>query len=156
MAVTRTLSNHFKTELGKGTIDFSDATAGAFRVILMTTAYAFDRETHDTYLDIKASEITTAGGYEKLTKPLVADSVWTQDDVNNKAAIAWENVTWTASAAAFDAIGSAVILQYDVGGEAAGDDSIVVGCIDFGTDYTVDDGVSFQLQNLGFDLTQAA
>ena len=155
MAVTRTLSNRFKTELGKGTIDFSDATAGAFRVILMTTAYAFDPDTHNTYLDIKASEITTAGGYEKLTKALVADSAWAQDNVNNKAAIAWENVTWIASGADFDAIGAAVILQYDAGGSATGDNSLVIGCIDFGTDHTVADGVSFQLQNLGFDLTQA-
>ena len=156
MAVTRTLSNHFKTELGKGTIDFSDATAGAFRVILMTTAYAFDPDTHDTYLDIKASEITTAGGYEKLTKPLVASAAWAQDNVNDKAAIVWENVTWTASAANFDAIGAAVILQYDAGGTATGDNSIVVGCIDFGEDITVADGISFQLQNMGFNLRQAA
>ena len=155
MAITRTLSNHFKTELGKGTIDFSNVTAGAFRIILMTTAYTFDRETHDTYLDIKASEITTAGGYEKLTKPLVASAAWAQDDVNDKAAISWDNVTWTASGAAFDAVGAAVILQYDAGGAATGDDSQVVGCIDFGEDITVTDGVSFQLQNLGFDLTQA-
>ena len=153
MAVTRTLSNEFKFELGKGSINFGDTGAGAFRVVLMNNTFTFDRDTHGTYADIKADELDTGNGYTKLDKALVADSAWAQDDVNNKGAISWDNVTWTASSGSIGPTGAAVVLQYDAGND--GDDSLVVGCIDFGEDITVTDGVSFQLQNMGFDLTQA-
>ena len=154
MAVTRELSNKFKLELGKGSIDFSDATAGAFRVILMKAMadFTFDRDTHGTYGDVKTGEISTAGGYEKLTKPLVIDAAWAQDNVNNKALIDWANVTWTASGAPLDTTSAAIVLQYDANN--SGDDSLVVGCINFGEDIDVLDGVAFVLQNLGFDLKQ--
>ena len=159
MAVTRTLSNEFKLELGKGSINFGDTGAGAFRVVLMNNTFTFDRDTHGTYEDIKADELDTGNGYTKLDKALVADSAWAQDDVNNKGAISWENPTWTADTGSIGPTGAAVVLQYDAtdpGGEGAvGDLSLVVGCIDFGEDITVTDGVSFQLQNMGFDLTQA-
>jgi len=154
MAVTRTLSNEFKYELGKGSINFGDTGAGAFRVILMNDTFTFDRTTHGTYLDIKADELDAGNGYAKLDKALTADSVWAQDDVNNKGAISWDDVTWTASGGSIGPSGAAVVLQYDAGND--GDDSLVVGCIDFGEDITVTDGVSFQLQNLGFDLSQGA
>ena len=156
MAVTRTLSNEFKLELGKGNIDLSDATAGAFRVILMNDTFTFDRDTHGTYEDIKADELDTGNGYTKLDKALVADSAWAQDNADNKAAVTWENATWTASGGSIGPTGAAVVLQYDAGGAETGDDSLIVGCIYFGEDITVTDGVSFQLQNLGFDLSQGA
>ena len=155
MAVTRTLSNEFKFELGKGSINFGDTGAGAFRVVLMNNTFTFDRDTHGTYEDIKADELDTGNGYTKLDKALVADSAWAQDDVNNKGAISWDNVTWTADAGSIGPTGAAVVLQYDAGGTETGDNSLIVGCIDFGEDITVTDGVSFQLQNMGFDLTQA-
>ena len=156
MAVTRTLSNEFKFELGKGSINFGDTGAGAFRVVLMNNTFTFDRDTHGTYEDIKADELDTGNGYTKLDKALVADSAWAQDDVNNKGAISWENPTWTADAGSIGPTGAAVVVQYDAGGTATGDNSLIVGCIDFGEDITVTDGVSFQLQNMGFDLSQAA
>ena len=156
MAITRTLSNEFKFELGKGSIDLSDATAGAFRVILMNDTFAFNRDTHGTYEDIKADELATLNGYTKLDKALVADSAWAQDNVNDKAAITWENPTWTASSGSIGPTGAAVVVQYDATGTVTGDNSLIVGCIDFGEDITVTDGVSFQLQNMGFDLTQGA
>ena len=156
MAVTRTLSNEFKLELGKGSIDLSDATTGAFRVILMNTTFAFNRDTHGTYEDIKADELATLNGYTKLDKALVADSAWAQDDVNDKAAISWENPTWTAASGSIGPTGAAIVLQYDATGTVTGDNSLIVGCIDFGEDITVTDGVSFQLQNMGFDLSQGA
>ena len=156
MAVTRTLSNKFKLELGKGSIDLSNATAGAFRVILMNNTFTFDRNTHGAYEDIKADELAALNGYTKLDKALVASAAWAQDNVNDKATISWENPTWTAASGSIGPTGAAVVVQYDAGGTATGDNSLIVGCIDFGEDITVTDGVSFQLQNMGFDLTQGA
>jgi hypothetical protein len=155
MAVTKALSNEFKFELGKGSIDFSDATAGAFRVILMDEEanFTFDPDTMGTYGDVSTYELSTDNGYTQITKALVADSAWAQDDVGDKGSIAWENVTWTADTGNIGPTSAAIILAYDSGTAA---NSIVIGCISFGEDITIEDGVSFQLQNLGFDLSQAA
>ncbi len=156
MAVTRVLSNGFKLELGKGSIDFSDATAGAFRVILMKAQaeFTFDRDTMGTYGDVSGDELATLYGYTQLDEALVIDSAWAQNNADNKAEISWNNVTWTADGGSIGPTSAAIILQYDAGN--GGDDSLVVGCIDFGEDITVTDGISFQLQNIGFDLSQGA
>ncbi len=155
MAVTRVLSNEFKLELGKGSIDFSDATAGAFRVILMKAQgdFNFDRDTMGTYGDVSEDELDTEYGYTKLDKALVIDSAWAQNDTDNKAEISWNNVTWTASGGSIGPTSAAIILQHDEGTAANG---IIVGCINFGEDITVTDGISFQLQDIGFDLSQGA
>lgn len=155
MAVTKTLSNKFKLELGKGTINFS---SDAFRVILMEADDTFDRTADLTYGDgtgttVASRELATGNGYTQLTKALVTDSAWAQDDINHKASIAWEDVTWTASTGSIGPTAAAIVLQHDSVTPA---DSLVVGCIDFGENITITDGVSFQLQDLGFDLEQGA
>ena len=158
MSVTRTLSNHFKAQMGAGAVDFSNSAAGAFRVILMDDVFAFDRTTHDTYADVKASELATLNGYTRLDKALVIGSAWAKDDVSNNAEVAWDNVMWTAAGGSFGPTGAAIVLQYDPGDAGGtgdvGDDSLVIGCIDFGQDYTLDEFVSFQLQDIGFVLAQ--
>ena len=157
MAVTRTLSNTFREKLGKGEVNLSDTTTGAFRVILMNNTFAFDPDTtggHVTYGDIKADELATGNGYTKLDKALVASSAWAGNDTDNNAQISWDMVSWIASSGSIGPTGAAVVLMYDIGDAGgtgdAGDDSVVVGCIDFGEDYTMEDGVTFQLRETGF------
>lgn len=159
MAVTRTLSNTFKEKLGKGEVDFSLVTAGAFRVILMSNTFAFDPDTtggHVTYGDVKASELATGNGYTKLDKALVASTAWAADDVADLVKIEWDSALWTATADSIGPTGAAIVLMYDAGDNGGtgdiGDDSLVVGCVDFGEDYTMENGVSFQLKDLGFSL----
>ena len=149
MAVTKTLANKFFLELGKGTIDFS---TDSFFVILMDDTFTFDRDTHGLYSDISTDELTSGNGYTVADYTLTADAAWAQDNTDDEAARSWENATWTASTGSIGPTGAAVILQTT----ATLADSVIVGCIDFGEDVTVTDGVSFQLQNLGFDLSQAA
>lgn len=149
MAVTKTLSNKFFLELGKGMIDFS---TDSFFVILMDDTYAFNRDTHALYSDISASELSTGNGYTVADYTLTASSAWAQDNTGDKGAIVWEHATWTVSTGSIGPTGAAVILQTN----STLADSVIVGCIDFGENVTVTDGVSFQLQNLGFDLSQAA
>ena len=148
MAVTRILANNFKLALGQGLINFA---SGDFRVILMNSAFAFDRDTHATYGDISTDELAAGNGYAQITKALTATEAWAQDNAADKAAITWANPTWEASTGSLGPTGAAVVLQYNSGTPAG---SIIVGCIDFGEDITVTDGVSFQLQNMGFDLRQ--
>lgn len=147
MPVVSTLSNHFKFQLASGNIDFD---AHTFKIILMDDTFAFDKDAHATLADISASEIPTGNGYTQQNKTLANVSV-TEDDANDKAAVAWDDVTWTASGGdlggAGQKIGSAVIYDDD-----AADDT-VIGCIDFGTDYTIPDSSSLQIQNIKVDLT---
>ena len=140
MAVVSTLSNHFKFQLASGNIDFD---SDIFKIILMDTAFAFDKDSHATLADVSANEISTANGYTQQNKTLANVSV-TEDDTNDQASITWDDPTWTASGGDLggEAIGAAII--YD---DTSSDDT-VVGCIDFGTDYTIPDGSSLKIENI--------
>ncbi|HET56884.1 MAG TPA: hypothetical protein ENN35_00395 [Deltaproteobacteria bacterium] len=138
MAITCTLSNHYKFQLLSGNIDFD---ADTFKIILMNTTFAFDRDAHATRADVTANQLATGNGYTQDDKTL-ANAQVSEDDVNDKGKATFDNVTWTASGGDIGPTGAAII--YD---DTTADDT-VVGCIDFGTDYTVPDGSSFQLQNL--------
>lgn len=141
MAITRTVSNEFKFELGKGNIDFSSDT---FKGMLMDSTFTFNQDTHGTVSDVSADEISSAGGYARAT--LVVGTAWNQDNTDNKGSIAWNDVTWTASGASFDNF-VAVIIYDDTHAS-----DVIVGCIALGQTLSVGDGNSFQLQNIGFEL----
>lgn len=145
MAITKTVSNRFKLELGKAAIDFS---SDVFKAVLMEDGFVFDKDAHGELADVNGapSEIISAtGGYEEKT--LVVDTAWNQDDTNDLAFIDWENVTWTASGANFDDFDG--ILVYD----SSHADDVIVGYIDLGQTITLVDGNSFQAQNMGFETT---
>jgi hypothetical protein len=141
MAITCTLSNHYKFQLLSGNIDFD---ADTLKIILMNTTFAFDKDAHATLADVTADQLATGNGYTQNDKTLANASV-NEDDVNDKGKVTFDDVTWTASGGDIGPTGAAII--YD---DTTADDT-VVGCIDFGTDYTIPDGSSFQLQNLEVD-----
>jgi len=143
MAVTATVSNHFKFQLASGNIDFD---ASVYKVILMNTTFAFDKDTDATLADVTADQLSTGNGYTQDTKVLTGVSV-TEDDTNDKAAVTWDNATWTASGGSIGPTGAYII--YD---DTTSDDT-VVACVDFGTDYTISDGSSIQLQNIAVSIT---
>lgn len=122
-------SNHGKAELLKGSIDIDN---DSMKMILMQTAFSFDKDADATYSDVSASELATANGYtaggQVLTTPLV-----TEDDTNDRADFTYDNVTWTASGG--DIVASGAIIFDDT----TGDDTII-GYIDFGGDKTASDG----------------
>lgn len=143
MAITCTLSNHYKFQLLSGNIDFD---ADTFKVILMNTTFAFDKDAHATLADVTANQLSTGNGYTQDDKTLTGVSV-TEDDDNDKGKVTWSNPTWTADGGDIGPTGAAII--YD---DTTADDTII-GCADFGTDYTIPDGSSFQLQDLEVDNT---
>jgi hypothetical protein len=145
MAITKTVSNRFKLEIGKAAINF---TSDAFKAVVMASGFTFNPDTHGTLAAVLASIITAAGGYTE--KALVVSAAWNQDDVNDIAFIDWANVTWTASGASFDNFTGVIV--YD----DAHVEKVVVGCIDLGQIITLTDGNSFQLQNIGFELVGVA
>jgi len=143
MAATYTVSNHFKQQLNLGNITFD---ADDFKAILMNTTFTFDPDTHATLADVTADQLVTGGGYTQDTKALTGVSV-TEDDVNNKSAVTWDNVTWTATTGGIPSTGAYII--YD---DTTSDDT-VCWCVDFGTDYAVPDTFSIQIQDIAYSTT---
>jgi hypothetical protein len=141
MAITKTVSNRFKLELGIGAVSFVD---DSFKVILMAPGFVFNKDSHGTLAAVLASEITGAGGYSEKT--LVADVAWNQDNVNDLAYLDWSDVNWAASGGDCDNFSAAIV--YD---DTHADD-IVVGCIDFGETIVLVDGSTFRLQDTGFEI----
>jgi len=138
MAVTLTVSNHAKYQIGKKEIDLS---ADTLKIILMNTTFAFDEDAHATLADLTADQLATGNGYTQDDKALTTLS-WTEDDTNNQGLMTCDDVSWLAAGGSIGPTGAAVI--YD---DSTGDDT-VIGCIDFGTDYTITDGNTFEIRDL--------
>lgn len=109
MAITLTLSNHYKYQLMKKRIDLS---ADTLIMILMNNTFAFDEDAHATLADIAADQLATSNGYTQNAKEL-ANKVLTEDDVNDKGKMVCDDVSWTASGGSFGPTGAAVILDFD-------------------------------------------
>ena len=138
MAVVSTLSNHFKYQTMKKQIDFD---ADEFRMILMQDSFAFDKDTHATYLNVSGEEIPTGFGYTARGIVLLSGEL-TEDDVNDKGSMIWNyNPTWLATGGSIGPAGAAVIFDED------SSDDTVVGVIDFGEDYTATEGLSIQVMS---------
>ena len=147
MAIVATVSNHAKYQLGKKLIDLS---ADTLIAILMDNSFAFNKDTHSTLAAVTSSQLATKNGYTQDTKALTTLS-WTEDDTNDKGAFTCDNVTWTATAAD-DATGIGPTGSWCIIDTTTADDTLIC-CIDFGTDYTISDGSSLQLQTIAISLT---
>lgn len=145
MAVVATVSNHAKFKIASGDVNFGSG-GDVFKVILMDSAFAFNKDTHATLADVTANQLSTGNGYTQDTKVLTGVAL-VEDDTNDKAAVTWDNPTWTASGGAIGPTGAYII--YD---DTTTDDTVIV-CVDFGTDYTINDASSIQLQNIAVSLT---
>lgn len=143
MAVVSTLSNHVKFMIKTKKIDTEN---DVFKIILMDDAFAFDKDAHATLADVTASQLATVGGYTQDDKTL-AGVAETEEDANDRSRTTWTDVSWTASGAGFGPTGAAII--YD---DTTTDDT-VIGCIDFGTDFTLTAGIDFQVNDIIFDLS---
>lgn len=141
MAVVITVSNHWKYQLGKKLVDLS---SDAFKIILMNTTFAFDKDAHATLADVTADQLATNYGYTQNDKTL-AGGAWAEDDVNDKGAYTCDDPVWTANGGSIGPTGAAIVYDYSTA------DDTVVGCIDFGTDYTIPDGTNFSIQDIQID-----
>jgi len=145
MAVTTTLSNHFRYMLATKKIDFTVSAGDEFKIILMNPEFAFDKDSHATLAGVTASQLATNYGYTQNTKAVTVSSV-TEDDTNDVARVVFSDVTWTASGGSIGASGAAII--YD---DTTSDDTVVC-CIDFGADGTAPDGFNFQITDIVVDI----
>ena len=92
-------------------------------------------------------QLPTLHGYTQNNKTL-DNKVLSEDDVNDKGKMICDDVSWTASGGSIGPTGAAII--YD----ATTADDTVIGCVDYGTDYTIPDGSIFQLKNIEIDNKQ--
>lgn len=122
--------NHIKYLLATKAIDFS---ADAFKIILMQSAFVYNKDTHALYADVIGSELATANGYTQGAKALAGVAV-TEDDVDDRCEVLWNNVTWTAVGGAIGPASGAIIYDDTVANDP------IVGYLDFGADYTQPDG----------------
>jgi hypothetical protein len=142
MAVVATVPNHFKYLLATKAVDLANDT---FKIILMNTTFAFDKDSHALLADVTADQLSTGNGYTQDSKTLSGVTV-TENDITDKATSVWSDVTWTASGGSIGPSGAAII--YD---DTVANDPVVM-CIDFGADFTTPDGFSFQIQAPEIDL----
>lgn len=139
MAATADTSNHFKYVL-------LNAIAGhTFKAILMDTTFVFDRDAHATLADVAADQLDTGNGYTQNNKVLSNVAV-TEDDVNDRAQFTCDDPTFTASGGDIGPFGAMIIYDDTDPNDA------VVGCIDFGTDYTIVDGSSWTGKDIVINL----
>lgn len=143
MAVVTTVSNHAKFMLATKKIDFEN---DVFIAILLSDSFSFDKDTHATLANVTASQLATEYGYVQDDKEMPGISV-SEDDGNDKAAITWTNVTWTASGGDIGPTGAMIVYDDTTA------DKTVIFCSDYGTDYTITDGSSFQPQNAAVNIS---
>lgn len=144
MSVTVTVSNHWKYQLGKKAVDVN---ADTFKIILMNDTFIYDKDVHATLADVLASpscELETGAGYTQQNKEL-SGGTWTENDTSDKGIRTFDTVSWTASEGSIGPAGCAIIYDESSGSESPVVSPTVVGCIDFGADYTIPDGSSFQI-----------
>uniref|UniRef100_A0A6M3KJ61 Uncharacterized protein n=1 Tax=viral metagenome TaxID=1070528 RepID=A0A6M3KJ61_9ZZZZ len=142
MAIYATLSNHFKKQVMDGLVDFG---SHVFKMILMKSAFSFDRDTHATYLDVSGEEIPQGNGYTSKGNTLESGEL-TEDDTNDRGRMTWVGTTFTASGDTMGPIGSAIIFD-----ETATDDT-VIGCIDFDTAYSITANSSLHIDSVSVNL----
>lgn len=140
MAVTVTLSNHYKYQLAHKLIDLS-ADGDTIKICLMADGFTFNPDTHATWADVSASELAENYGYVRDTKTLL-NKVLTEDDTDNRSEMVCDDITWTADGGAIGPSPGAILYDDTTA------DNTVIGYIDFGADRTAADTLEFIIQDI--------
>ncbi len=143
MAFVTTVPNHYKYLLKTKQIDESSDT---YKIILMNTIFAFDKDAHAELANVTADQLPTGNGYTQNNKTLSGVSV-TENDTTDKAETRWSNLSWTASGGSIGPTGAAIIYNDTVTGDP------IACCIDFGVDKTIEDGLGLLIEAPGLDLS---
>lgn len=134
------LSNNYKEKKLRGAVPFG---TDVFKVALMNSTFVYNPAIHDAYANISANEMPTAAGYTVGGATLTGVTI-TRDDLNNKAYVTWNTVTWSASAD-LGPLSGAIIYHAT---PAAAPDKTVVGFLDFQTLKTVLSGGTLSLPGI--------
>jgi len=138
MAVVSTLSNHYKYKKSNGDIDLD---TDVIKIILLNTTFAFNKDTHATLANVTTDQLSTEYGYTQNDETL-ANKALAEDDTNDRAEMTCDDVTWTASGGSIGPTGAAALI------DTTTSDDTVIGCIDFGTDYTIPNGSTLEIKDI--------
>jgi len=141
--MTTEMNNNFTGELLKGLIDCD---GHSWILILMATAFTYDKDADDGYANVSAEELGAGNGYAQKTKAL-ANPVIAVDDTNDRSDCSWDDVVWTASGGNIGPSPGAIPLDDTHASDA------LAGYIDFGGDQTATDGGTFTVANPTIRLT---
>ena len=93
MALSITFGNHFKNHLALGDLNLDTDT---FMLALMATGFTFNKDTHEDWADVSASEYAdTTHGYAAAGAAVT--TTVTEDDTDDRTEIALSNTAWTAT-----------------------------------------------------------
>lgn len=142
------ISNYVKGMLLKGQIA---GTTDTFKIILMQSGFTYDKDSHQDYSDVSASEVTNGNGYTTGGAELSGAAVTVSTTLDN-ATLSWDNAEWTASGGTIVASGAII---YDDSTATAGDDytDAIMSYIDFGGDVTAVDGQILKVTNLNITIS---
>ena len=124
MAVTAAWYGKAALHLAAGDIDYD---ANTIKVALLTSAYTFNQDTHETYADIVGNEVAAGNGYTARGAALASKSI-TYDAATNRARLFAANTAWTPGAGQTLTAAKAVIYK-DTGTNTT---SYLLGYVDFG------------------------
>lgn len=139
------VANKFKYLLATKAIDFANDT---FKIILMQSGFTFDRDAHQVYADVSASELGSGNGYTTGGATLGGVAV-TEDDTDDRTEVTWTNPTWTANGGAIGPSPGAIVYDDTVAAPVA---KPIVGYIDFNGDQTQADGGTATISGVEFRL----
>lgn len=136
------IANYAKGMFLKGQLASSDT----FKILLMKSGFVFDKDTHQDYADVIASEVANGLGYTTGGVTLTG-AIVSVDTALNVAKLLWDNPVWTASGGPL--VASGAIIYDDSTLVGSGDDytDAVISYIDFGGDVTITDGLTLKITN---------
>ena len=142
MAIANTLSNNFKRDLMNKEIDMD---TDSFKIALVNTAFAFDPDVHGYWSIVSSGEIAAGYGYTAGGQVLLSGEL-VQNDTTDKAIMTWQNAEWLAVGGNIADTGAAII--YD----DTHPTKVVVGCSDFGVNYSTVEGMSLKFVSIAINL----
>ena len=136
-------SNAFKAAVANGDVDF---VGHSIKGALMATAFVFNKDTHDDWADVSASELAAGSGYTAGGIILAGGAV-AEDDANDRANITFNDLVWTASGGSIGPA-SGVIFYDDTHAT-----KVIIGWDPFASDLTATDTNTLTVSRIEFRFT---
>lgn len=127
--------NHALDSMARGTLDLD---SGAFKVMLTTSAYTENKDTHEDRADV-TGEVANGNGY--ATGGATSTVTVTQDNTNDRVTISLGGATWTTGAG--QTLTARKAVWYLSTGTAAND--LLLAVNDFGSDQIASNGGTLTL-----------
>lgn len=89
--------------------------ADVFKMILMVPGFVFDKDTHNTYALVIASEVASGNGYTTGGATLTGITR-TTDNTDDRCELTWGNVQWNATGGSIATSGALIYMVKTAGG----------------------------------------